>query len=722
MLRRLTLARLFYLSMAALAVLLGGLLFALFQGSRHAIVESSEVLRDSASKRVKERVERYLGQAETAVAALERDLRAGACPLAAADAIESCLFATAAENPNLSEVTFTHARRIGFGDDGEPRVAPEATWQTSVFRDRTAGGAQLCTRRTEREDGRFVARVRCRQPERVLLAAPEARRIEGEIADPAAHLTFTTLASRGRSGRLIWTDLSYSELDLDLPEPERRVVVTVMKAIEDGAGGLLGVARIGLLAQQIDDEIAAIRVNADPADPFRLFVCDAHGRLVARTSPADRLEDTGDDLRIAAAGLSPVIARAMEAPELASAAASSSLAHGRFVMDGEPYVVSFRPLARTQGWFVGVVGPEDYYLSSLRGTLRGLLALTIAVMAIVLAGGVLTLRALQRGLTLITREADRMHAFDFTPSPQRAEFRDVAAVLASVEQAKTAMRAMRKYVPVDLVRHLYEANHEPELGGRLEDVSLLFTDILDFTTIAETIESDRLARLLGHYFAAMTAAVQAADGTVDKYIGDAVMALWNAPRPCPDHAIKACEAALACVARTEALFASPAWEGFTPLVTRFGIHRDRVMVGHFGAPDRLSFTAIGDGVNLAARLEGLNKQYGTTILVSETIERAAREHFVFRRIDRVAVKGKAVAAWVYELLGALDVSSERVAAARRYERALDAYLARDFAGALAQLAEAQGDGPSRVLAERCRLLHEAPPPLDWDGTFIAKAK
>jgi len=680
------------------------------------------VLRDSAGERVKVRVEGYLAQAKTAVDALEGNLRAGACSLAAADAIESCLFAIAAGNPNLSEVAFTHGNRSGFGDDGEPRVAPDGTWQTSVFRDRTAGGAQLCTRRTEREDGRFIARVQCRQPERMLLAAPEAHRIEGSIADPAEHLTFTTPASRARSGELIWTDLSYSELDLDLPAPERRVVVTVMKAIEDGAGGLLGVARIGLLAQQIDAEIAKIRVNADAADPFRLFVCDAHGRLVVQTSPADQLEDTGDDLRVARGGLPAVIARAMEAPELASAAASSSVAHGRFAMDGKTYVVSFRRLDHTQGWFVGVVGPEDYYLSSLRGRLRGLLVLTVAVIAIVLAGGVLTLRALRRGLTLITREADRMHAFDFTPSPQRAEFRDVAAVLASVEQAKTAMRAMRKYVPIDLVRHLYAANHEPELGGRLEDVSLLFTDILDFTTLAETLESDRLARLLGHYFAAMTAAVQTADGTVDKYIGDAVMALWNAPRPCPDHAIKACEAALACVARTEALFASEAWEGFAPFVTRFGIHRDRVMVGHFGAPDRLSFTAIGDGVNLAARLEGLNKQYGTTILVSETIERAARDHFAFRRIDRVAVKGKAVAVAVYELLGARDVGPERVAAARNYERALDAYFARDFAGALAVLADAQVDAPSLVLAERCRLLHEAPPPPDWDGTFVAKAK
>jgi adenylate cyclase len=719
--RRLTLASMFYLSMAALAVLLGGLLFVLFQGSRQAIVETSEKLRDSASEQVTARVEGYLAQAEIAVGALERDLRSGACALAA-DAIESCLFAIAAGNPNLSEVAFTHGRRIGFDDDGDPRVAPDGAWQTSVFRDRTAGAAQLCTRRTEQQDGRFTAGMRCRRPERMLLGAPDAHPIEGSVADPTEHLTFLTPASRALSGRMLWTDLSYAELDQDLPAPRRRVVVTVMKTIEDAAGGFLGVARIGLLARQIDDEIAAIQINADAADPFRIFVCDAQGRLITRTSPDDRLEVSGDDLRVVAARLPAVIARAVEAPELASAAASSEVAHGRFAMDGRTYIVSFRPLAHTQGWFVGVVGPEDYYLSTLRGTLRDLLALTVAVISIVLVGGVLTLRALRRGLSLITREADRMRAFDFTPSPVEARFRDVAAVLASVEQAKTAMRAMRKYVPIDLVRDLYETNHEPELGGRLEDVSLLFTDILDFTTLAETIESDRLARLLGHYFAAMTEAVQAADGTVDKYIGDAVMALWNAPRPCPDHAIKACEAALGCVARTEALFASEAWEGFAPFVTRFGLHRDRVMVGHFGAPDRLGFTAIGDGVNLAARLEGLNKQYGTTILVSETIERAARDHFTFRRIDRVAVKGKSVAVDVFELIGTREVSPARVAVARRYERALDAYLARDFAGALALLAEVEADGPSRVLAERCRLLREAPPPPDWDGTFVAKAK
>ncbi|HEX3758419.1 MAG TPA: adenylate/guanylate cyclase domain-containing protein, partial [Kofleriaceae bacterium] len=182
---------------------------------------------------------------------------------------------------------------------------------------------------------------------------------------------------------------------------------------------------------------------------------------------------------------------------------------------------------------------------------------------------------------------------------------------------------------------------------------------------------------------------------------------------------------LACVARTRALFASDAWEGLPALVTRFGIHRGRVMVGHFGAPDRFSFTAIGDGVNLAARLEGLNKHYGTTILVSDAVERDARDRFAFRRVDRVAVKGKSIGVEVFELIGERDADPARIAAAGDYERALDAYLARDFDRALAALGECAAlatDGPARVLAARCEVLRRAPPPADWDGTFAATEK
>ena len=732
---RLTLARAFLLLMAVLAVVLGGLVYVQGTASRAAVADSAAVQRDAASEQVRARVTAYLGQADAAALAFGARLRAGSCPLGDIAAIESCLFAAAEANPDLSEVTFTHAVRTGFAADGAPQLAADDRWQVSVYRDRAGDSARLCTRRTWPDSGQFAgqftAAVRCRDPARALLAAPPEQPVGAPVPDPAAHLSFVTPASRDLSGRIVRTDLSYAELDAALPESERRVVVTAMQAIEQGEqgggdrGALLGVVRVGLLARHIADEVAAIRVNHDPDDPFRIFLCDADGRLVTPLSPGDALAAFGDDLRIAPHSVPPMIARALRDPALARAADSGGPALGRFELDGRTHDVSFRPLAGTQDWLVGVTGPEDYYLRALRGTLRRLLALTLGVIALALAGGALTVRAVRRGLHQITRQAARLQAFDFAPEPPRTAFRDVADVLDSVEQAKTAMRAMRKYVPVDLVRELYESNREPALGGRLEDLSILFTDVRGFTTLAETLEPDRLARLLGHYFSAMTAGVHDAHGTVDKYIGDAVMAIWNAPRPCADHPVAACRAALACVARTRALFASEAWEGLPALVTRFGIHRDRVMVGHFGAPDRFSFTAIGDGVNLAARLEGLNKLYGTTILVSDAIERDARGQFAFRRVDRVAVKGKSIGVLVHELLGEPDTDPARLAAARSYERALDAYFARDFDRALAglgELAELAGDGPARVLAARCEVLRRAPPPPDWDGTFAATEK
>ena len=159
------------------------------------------------------------------------------------------------------------------------------------------------------------------------------------------------------------------------------------------------------------------------------------------------------------------------------------------------------------------------------------------------------------------------------------------------------------------------------------------------------------------------------------------------------------------------------------MVTRFGLHTARVLVGHFGAPMRLSYTALGDGVNLAARLEPLCKQYGVVCLVSESTVAASGGEFVFRRIDRVAVKGKTRGVDVFELLGAAGDDLPKLATARRYEVAFEAYLARGFMRA-AQLLRLQVDcdPPSAVLAARCRDFEIRPPPDDWDGVYVAHSK
>lgn len=710
---RLTLGRIFYLSLLGLTFLLGLLFYLFLDGSRRSIVDSSERLREAHSKRIAGQVESYLNQAPEAVEGIENQIRHGACRADRPLSIESCLFAQILSNTNLAEATLSHGSSLGHDSDGNLRLASGDRWQVSVFRETAAAGASIGVRTTFRDRGRFVSEVRT-------VGSHARRQREEGVQDPTRHLTFSTPAAEPNYGAIVWSDLSFTQLDARLPEKQRRVVVTVMKTIEDKDGRFLGVLRIGLLTEKIDE---LIRQESAENAPHSIFLCDSEGRLITRVTPGDRLaEDPDEALRVAPAHLPPEIGIALHHSALAQVSAQQLNAFGELTAADRRFFVSFRGLPHTQGWRIGIVVPENYYLGKLNRIRDHLIEASLALIAAILVGGTVILRTIRRGLKQIERETALMRCFEFSASGVESPFHDVSAVLESLEHAKTAVRAMGKYVPIDLVRQLYEANREPVLGGELRDVSLMFTDITEFTNLAERLSPNELARVLGKYLEVMTAAIQANGGTVDKYIGDAVMVIWNSPTPCPDHAVKACYAALACIDTTKKLFDSPEWAGMPRLVTRFGLHRDEVLVGHFGAPDRMSFTALGDGVNLASRLESLNKQYRTTMIVSETIHTAAAGTFDFRLLDRVAVKGKSRGIDVYELLGVTGECGPRLAAARTYEKALQAYFSREFGEAIALLEAQLDDGPSSVLAERCRRMQTQPPPADWDGNYVSTVK
>ncbi len=513
---------------------------------------------------------------------------------------------------------------------------------------------------------------------------------------------------------------SFSQLDAVLPESERRVVVTLQQTIEDTPGHFAGVLRAGLLTQTIDE--LPRMVQADTHDPAQIFVSDAQGRLVTRLAAGDRLEVMGDDLRVASEHVPAPIAAALALPVLREVSRAYPQRSDRVTVAGVNYLATFRLLMNSQDWVAGVVVPEDYYTRDLRPLRDRLRLALVATMALVLVAGGITLSLIRRALGRIVATTARMRRLDFSPAPTGAPFRDVANVMDGVERAKTSMRALGKYVPMDLVRELYESNREPQLGGELIEISLMFSDIEGFTTLSERLTPDALAQALGRYLEAMTAGVRSTHGTVDKFIGDSVMAFWNAPSHVPDHASRAAHAVLACLRATRELYASEAWRGLPPLFTRFGLHTARVMVGHFGAPERLSYTALGDGVNLASRLEGLGKQYGLAVLASEAFVTAAGDAFAFRLIDRVAVKGKEEAVRVYELLGLREQCTNALAEAAPYERALEAYFAREFERALELLRSRDHDAPSCVLLERCREMISTPPPPDWNGVYVAASK
>ena len=233
-----------------------------------------------------------------------------------------------------------------------------------------------------------------------------------------------------------------------------------------------------------------------------------------------------------------------------------------------------------------------------------------------------------------------------------------------------------------------------------------------------------LTAQMAEYFDVMLRTLRASGATIDKLIGDAIVAFWGAPNPVPEHPVRAVEAVLACERNLAELNRRWVAAGKPPLPTRYGLTTGKVLVGNVGTASRLHYTVLGDVVNLASRLEGANKQYGTRVLAEETTVRRAGADVAWRRVDRVAVKGRKGAVNVYELLGrASEVEPEVLASARTYEEALTACHERRFDDALERLHALDDADPAVLrLLHLCRRLRSDPPPADWDGVSHLSTK
>lgn len=712
---RLSLGQLFFSTAIGVGAVTFLLLWGVQEVTRVSIVTRSEALRAAAAGRVEKEVLRSLGEAASLVDKLEAGLRSGALSAATADDIVRPLYAELLSRPHVDDIAFTSADFQRYDAAGTAQFASAPRWQAAVFREagRQAGLSSRIVRSTL--GGNFEAHILRRT---LTQGFAQGSALQERAADPTDHPTFSTPVSKSYMGRALWSDLHYTEGSNALPEAQRPVVMTVQKALVDAQGHFSGVLRVGLEASVLR-AIAKLRVNdEDPSDPHRVFLCDPQGRLLTPLAEADRIVSVDDDLRIAATHTPASMARALKSPLLTQARSGGPTLSEAFTLHGHRYLLSVRAIGDSQEWLVGIVVPENYYTADLKKLRDRTLMIFGLAAACALAISMAVLHSVRGGLRSLTQTTVRMRDFNFAPEPLRpTRLQDVWAVSESLERAKTALRAMGRYVPIDLVRNLYQHNVEPKLGGTLSTVTLMFTDIEGFTTLSETLPPNALAQTLGAYLQAMTDAIRTTQGTIDKFIGDAVMALWNAPQPLENHAAAACQAVILCEQATQALYASPAWEGQAPLVTRFGLHCDQVLVGHFGAPARMSFTALGDGVNLASRLEGLCKQYHVRAVVSGAVRDAAQDAFEFRRLDRVAVKGKSQAVDIYALClvpkSAVDTN---------YEVALDLYWQRQFAAAAQHLAAQLHDPPSAVLAKRCADLMAEPPPAHWDGVWVAVEK
>ena len=289
-----------------------------------------------------------------------------------------------------------------------------------------------------------------------------------------------------------------------------------------------------------------------------------------------------------------------------------------------------------------------------------------------------------------------------------------AAALAGYAFVRRRARQTRamfaQYVPPAVVSRLSAQPELMRLGGEAREVTLMFTDLANFTTLSEQLSAEQTVEVLTAYFNAMTPIVHATGGTVDKFIGDAVMAFWGAPLDDPQHAEHAVTAAISMQQAMQVLVADLRARGLPPIHMRIGLHTGRVVVGNVGSEQRFSYTAIGDAVNLAARLEGANKAFGTGILLSAATAAQLPSSVALRALDDVVVKGKTEPVRVFTPCGDAAVRDASLAA-------LNAFHARDWDGAsgyLAQvLARVPGDAAALRLQQRVAEARALPVGSDW---------
>jgi adenylate cyclase len=297
--------------------------------------------------------------------------------------------------------------------------------------------------------------------------------------------------------------------------------------------------------------------------------------------------------------------------------------------------------------------------------------------------------------------------------------------LAEDRQRRFMLKALSKIVSPAIADQLSKNPERLQLGTVRTELTVLFTDLANFTGLSESMDVQQLGELLNRYLGDMSDQVLLNNGTLDKYIGDAVMCFWNAPLPQEKHAMLACRAALA-MARKEQQIKADLGDIGKNLFTRIGINTTSAAVGFAGSSHLFNYTALGDGVNLASRLEGANKLYGTQMIVSESTALAVRSEFVLRKLDLLQVKGKSKPIAVYELVAETGSTAIETGHIPLYESALSAYQKQDWDTAerlLLEVATRFGDDkPSQVLLKRIAAFRLDPPPVDWDGTHEAKDK
>lgn len=433
----------------------------------------------------------------------------------------------------------------------------------------------------------------------------------------------------------------------------------------------------------------------------RVFILDRQGKVVAPDLLPSAEENSGINSELIAAAYLHY---------------SQNPSQPDFVIKrhGVEYLAYLSSLPHVFGsdWILLSLAPLDDFLGQMIGTLHEVVAISLLIL--LLSGIVVVYFAsrISSPIVQLSKEVDKISQLDLDSNTRvSSRIKEIILMDNSIAAMRLVIRSFARYVPKEIVKDLFLKKEEIALGGELKEITIFFSDIAGFTSIAESHPIETVIPLLAEYFHEMSKIILESHGTIDKFLGDGIMAFWGAPMDFSDHAARACNAALECKAMLIKLNQKRKDAHLPEFQTRFGINTGKAIVGNIGTEDRMNYTVIGDAVNITSRLQEVDKIYQTSIIISEDTYKQLGEEFIARPLDFVAVKGKKEKTKIYELIGkrGSGVSEEQIALCKAFTEAYGAMerneweLAKILFTAIAQ--QFPQDYPTQIYLKRIEERH-----------------
>ncbi|MDR0625483.1 MAG: adenylate/guanylate cyclase domain-containing protein [Holosporales bacterium] len=530
-----------------------------------------------------------------------------------------------------------------------------------------------------------------------------------------------------QKGGLVWTDV------YEFSGSSSLCITAAVPMYGTSEGGIIklsGVVGVDLLLDSLTEFMRAQKISENGL----AFIVSKSGQMVATpfsTAPHET-QATGARALISISEIpnkqiNLAFQKYKEKPEEGKSIA--------FHFGGQQYLASFEKISEENNidWSIGIVVPQSDFSKTVDDMQTSEMLIIILVAIIATLVTFYLSKRISSPIIAIAQETQRLKDFYQTePLDIKSNIAEIQMMLDAISAMRASLQSFGKFVPKVLVRRLMQKGTEVKLGGKTCEVTMFFSDIQGFTTISETMVAEKLVLHLSDYLNELSAIIVECNGTIDKYIGDAIMAFWNAPNADRNHVFNACHAALLCQKRLDELNRKWELEKKPPLITRIGLHSAEVIVGNIGSDEKINYTLMGDNVNLGSRLEGANKVYHTSILASFNVYKAVNERFLFRPLDVVAVKGKKEGVKIYELVGQMSGDSrvlptkEEVELCERFSHGFNLYLEHRWGEAIKQFEglkeDFPQDYPSEMYLQRCLAFKENPPRKNWDGIFVMTTK